>query len=1178
MRFPSYRVFSIRSILTFVLAVVMTALLWATFSSTTTHAADPASWNGAAIKFDGLQFTSGGTIKASDGLPIPVDSPYYIYTENFTPVGSSVMTERVRIIYFTPGTDPPTATSATHVRFDYDATTKKYSAAYDQTTISITPASQDSSASATSCAIDGIGWAVCPIMGFLSKGMDVIFNLISDFMKVQPLQTGNTQGSLYTAWSMMRTFANIALIIVFIIIIYSQLTNIQVSNYGIKRILPRLIIAAIAINLSYVICAIAVDISNVLGFSLQQLFVGLKDQILANGNTDNSAAILSWESITGFVLSGGTAALAGGVALGSALVVAGGSTGAAATAAVFILLPSLVGLLLAILVVLLILAARQALIVILVIIAPLAIVAYMLPNTEKWFKKWQETLMTMLIFFPAFSVVFGGSQLAGAVIIKNATSINMIILGMIVQVAPLVITPLLLKFSGGLLGNIARIANNPNKGIMDRTRNWSKSHADWHNARGLGQLDRHGNPILGADGKPVPLKKKQVIRKSARYLDQRKRRRTDRTANGEAAAQTAYEDNAGGTYSADYRFGKKKGTSKYDMAEQKAYFETNKERVHSEHAAHVDHARRTQGSMLFQPTVNAKTAKNIADRSEKETARFYNTIQSNENFANRFGAGALHSSGYKLETAKSKLENSETRMNEFYTTERATQGTRLSRASVQLESSKLKLEGSQSSYTAMITDLQHNPRSGISIAAQNAQASKEHLEGAQKRLKEFFDTERKVTGSTLNISTMNLERSTKSATIAEDALATYISKESSQPGGSLRTITMEADKIKQKKETAENELAAMLEGMKSGKLDANTLTTQQQAIMAEARDDAVRLAATKRSVVSAQFETQSRFADIMTGTGPLTEEMLDIAQGVGGVDARERAKADAVKVKRSLQSSELSNSLELLKEDAQRAGSNPKQYSAGIVQAVLDEQPMYDGRMITPERMKAALAQQAEEKNIPIFEKLRGSRHFSQTFGMPMLIEIDEIYRSNMKGAGAYGLQDNPNLNIDNYATEDEYWHDLRVSRISNLASASSTGLSGLKFGWVASSLAEQSELKANILATVLEAQRGDKPNATNEDKKAADAAKASLTGALETVRLGLQNDDIRGTFTDRVSFVREIEAVLARVHGLDPLPYNKPKLDMSLDSAKLDDIFNTLPDFSADGEPTDEPDTTQQP
>ena len=124
-----------------------------------------------------------------------------------------------------------------------------------------------------------------------------------------------------------------------------------------------------------------------------------------------------------------------------------------------------------------ILAARQAIITVCIIVAPLAFVAYVLPSTEKYFEKWKDLMMTMLLMFPLFSLVFAGAQLAGLAIIQNATSIIQIIIGMAVQVAPVVITPMLIKFSGSLLGKVAGMINNPNRGLVDRTRNWSKDRA-----------------------------------------------------------------------------------------------------------------------------------------------------------------------------------------------------------------------------------------------------------------------------------------------------------------------------------------------------------------------------------------------------------------------------------------------------------------------------------------------------------------------------------------------------------------------------------------------------------------------------------------------------------------------------------------------------------------------------
>lgn len=189
-----------------------------------------------------------------------------------------------------------------------------------------------------------------------------------------------------------------------------------------------------------------------------------------------------------------------------------------------ILLPALVILLVAVLVALLIMAARQAIITILTILSPLAFVAYLLPNTEKWFDKWRSIFMTMLVLFPAFSVIFGGSQLAGAVIIQNADSLNLILLGMIVQVAPLFVTPMLIKLSGSLLGRIAGMVNNPNKGIIDRTRNFAKDRAENMKARNLA----------------TPARRWQAGKRVAQRMDHGRRRREGWRGLNEARAENAW--------------------------------------------------------------------------------------------------------------------------------------------------------------------------------------------------------------------------------------------------------------------------------------------------------------------------------------------------------------------------------------------------------------------------------------------------------------------------------------------------------------------------------------------------------------------------------------------------------------------------------------------------------------
>lgn len=606
---------SIRSIFTFVIVVVVTAFLWATFGTTTsTHAAD-ATWSGSALNYDNRQYQEIGKAQANESHGLPVDAVYFLTVEeipNQSTTSRTALDYKAHVIYFAPGADPPSQTTATYVTYDYDLRTKVFSQPANSQTITVVQASSGDLSS--TCVVEGVGWIVCSVSYFLAEGMDLVFEILTGFMVVQPIQTNDTHGGLYVAWNIMRNIANVAFIIVFLIIIYSQLTSVGLTNYGLKKLLPRLIVAAILVNMSYIICAIAVDISNILGYSLQDIFIQIRNSIFQINDNTWSGSMTSWRSLTGFILSGGTAALAGGIGIATAIA----STGGTVAGAIFLVLPALVGLLLAVLTVLLILAARQAIIIIFIIIAPLAFVAYLLPNTEKWFNKWREVFMTMLIFFPAFSVVFGGSQLAGAVIIQNASSINTVILGMIVQVAPLIITPLLLKFSGNLLGKIAGIINNPNKGLLDRTRKWSDTNREYHRQRGISGTQRrliktgsrwYNRSMVDSEGE---LGKSNFLRRSARRIDMNRRRLEDRTKNAGGRADNYYHD------SADYG---RLHTEAHKIT-------VRKDDIENRHALHIQQETNQIGSDMYKQNVRLEGVKYKLEKEKMTTTARTNQYKS----------------------------------------------------------------------------------------------------------------------------------------------------------------------------------------------------------------------------------------------------------------------------------------------------------------------------------------------------------------------------------------------------------------------------------------------------------------------------------------------------------------------------------------------------------------------
>lgn len=333
---------------------------------------------------------------------------------------------------------------------------------YGAKTVPVSSGSTDNptaGGSKPTCGIDGIGWLVCPAMSFMATINDAAYGFLASYFL--SIDTGLVSGSK-DAWSKFRDIANVAFVIAILFIVYSQITSVGLNNYGVKRMLPRLVVAALLVNLSFYICAVAVDLSNVLGYAVPAFFnniIPLGGPVGSGGGVAGSAvAVVGWTAAIAGVLAG---------AVGIALAIS---------------VPVLLAALLAIGLVVLMLIGRQAFIVLLIVISPLAFVAYLLPNTEQWFKKWYKAFSTLLMLFPIIGAVFGASRMA-ANIIKNAGAAagDPVVMGVValgVSSVPFFVVPSLLKGSlaaAGTIGSkLSGMTGNAGKKVGARVKDSSK--------------------------------------------------------------------------------------------------------------------------------------------------------------------------------------------------------------------------------------------------------------------------------------------------------------------------------------------------------------------------------------------------------------------------------------------------------------------------------------------------------------------------------------------------------------------------------------------------------------------------------------------------------------------------------------------------------------------------------
>ncbi len=311
------------------------------------------------------------------------------------------------------------------------------------------------------------GWIICPAVFGLREFTDNMYEVIEPLIQVDSSivsQMGSNDSSLFQAWNTFRSIANIIFVILFIFIIFSQLTGFGIDNYGIKKMLPKLIITAILVNLSFIICALAIDLSNVIGASIKQLLESLGSMTMRNGDVVTNA-IDAQQHFVGEIVSW--------------FVIAGTITGFAIALEGFaIVIPILLFLLvtaISIIFAMIVLGLRQAFVVMLIVLSPIAIAFSVLPNTEKIFKRWLEAIKGILIIYPVIGALLGAGYLTASILYSSDTGIIMTIVAGLLTVIPYFMIPSLTRKSidgiGKIGERIGNLSNRAGRGARDRINN-----------------------------------------------------------------------------------------------------------------------------------------------------------------------------------------------------------------------------------------------------------------------------------------------------------------------------------------------------------------------------------------------------------------------------------------------------------------------------------------------------------------------------------------------------------------------------------------------------------------------------------------------------------------------------------------------------------------------------------
>jgi len=308
------------------------------------------------------------------------------------------------------------------------------------------------------------GWIICSAAEAVESFTTWFEGQLYSLLHINELPVA-TDGGIYSTWSSVRTVATTVLVLVALVAIASQIFNFEfISAYTIKKIVPRMVIATILIFTSYYLAAMGIAFVNALGDGVNALIMAPFPDLRDAYNQNNTIQFIL-TNISGF--STGEGAAATGIIVGAGIA-AIGSVGVLGLIVPILLVGG------AVLVAFITLVLRKVLILGLIFIMPLAIVAWILPGTQKWFDSWWKLFSRLLLMYPlvigllavgkvaAYLIAMGSDNInsSGAItpiwnmFALNANATVVILMVLVAYFAPYYFIPTMFKSAGSIFGKI----------------------------------------------------------------------------------------------------------------------------------------------------------------------------------------------------------------------------------------------------------------------------------------------------------------------------------------------------------------------------------------------------------------------------------------------------------------------------------------------------------------------------------------------------------------------------------------------------------------------------------------------------------------------------------------------------------------------------------------------------
>lgn len=303
-------------------------------------------------------------------------------------------------------------------------------------------------------ADNAISWILCPLLDGAQGIVNTVGGWVVDQLEfkvddylLKPVTDTNGNQAVLPVKNAWNAFRIISLSLLIVVALAGLLLGSFIDAYTVKKVLPRMLIALIAISLSWDLMILFINVTNAAGVTVRAV-IDTPFREINNASIDPK-----------IILSGG--------ALATGLTTILGALSLIGTAALAVLFAFIFTIL------------RVAAIIAFVIFAPLAILAWVLPGTQKLWNFWQSGLAGALLMFPIVTAFLSIGAAFGKIIyyVDPNSGLNQA-MALVATYAPYFLIPKAFSMAGGVVGNLSGMVNDRGKGAFDRLKKFREGQGE----------------------------------------------------------------------------------------------------------------------------------------------------------------------------------------------------------------------------------------------------------------------------------------------------------------------------------------------------------------------------------------------------------------------------------------------------------------------------------------------------------------------------------------------------------------------------------------------------------------------------------------------------------------------------------------------------------------------------